>query len=96
MSKGPFPHQRDVLFGILIAPPAREREAQSCNIDLVTLGNSLIFEIINSIFIFSAPVFKLCLVAEPKNIIFLANMKMCTFPKAGTQDFEIILTHIKE
>lgn len=65
----------------LITPSASERKALSCNIDLVTLGNSLIFGIINNIFICSAIVLRQCLMAEPKNIIFLSNIKIHTFPE---------------
>lgn len=53
----------------LIAPSVSEGKALSCNIDLVTLGNSLIFRIINNIFICSVIIFRLCLTSELKNII---------------------------
>lgn len=43
----------------LIAPAVSEGKALSCSIDLVTLGNSLIFGIINNIFICSVIVFRL-------------------------------------
>lgn len=53
----------------LIAPSVREGKTLSCNIDLVTVGNSLIFGIINNIFICSVIMSGLCLTAEPKKII---------------------------
>lgn len=65
----------------LITPSASETRAPNCNIDLVTLGNSLIFGIINNIFICSVIMLRQCLMAEPKNIIFLSNIKIHTFPE---------------
>lgn len=43
--KDPFPQQRMCYLVFLIAPSVSEGEAPSCNIDLVTFGQSLVFRL---------------------------------------------------
>lgn len=89
--KDAFPHQRMCYLVFLIAPSVSEGKALSCNIDLVTLGNSLIFRIINNIFICSVIVFRLCLTSEPKNIV-LTEYEDVYFSWGLNPECEIILT----